>query len=175
MRVRMSKAVSNEEVRIGFSKCLMPFYAINSSSDNESFSVEFVRSLAAHDIDKALTLARSFLSDIPYNALRKKEDYNEHYYRTLLLLLCRFVTPYTVRAEHANAVGRSDLLIETKDAVFCFEFKKKDSHEKTAQQIYNKGYLIPFEADNKKLYQIGVQFDFELRTLGDWVIEEGNL
>ncbi len=160
----------NEEVRIGFSKCLMPFYANNSSSDNESFSVEFVRSLAEHNIDRALTLARSFLSSIPYNALRKKEDYNEHYYRTLLLLMCRFVTPYTVRAEHANAVGRSDLLIEMKDAVFCFEFKKKESPEKAIQQIDEKGYLISFEADHKKLYKIGVQFDFELRTIGDWVI-----
>ncbi len=29
----------NEEVRIGFSKCLMPFYANNSSSDNENFQL----------------------------------------------------------------------------------------------------------------------------------------
>ncbi len=114
----------------------------------------------------------TFLAQIPYNALRKKEDYDEHYYRTLLLLLCRFVTPYTVWAEQANAVGRSDLLIETKDAVFCFEFMKKDAPEKAIQQIDDMGYLIPYEADHKKLYKIGVRFDFDLRTIGNWVIEE---
>ena len=49
----------NEEVRIGFSRCLMPYYGHDSNSENIDFSRDFSRSLKEHDIDRALTLART--------------------------------------------------------------------------------------------------------------------
>lgn len=41
------------------------------------------------------------------------------------------------------------------------------------QQIEDKSYALPFAADDRKLYKIGVSFDSETRMLSDWKVVEG--
>ena len=41
------------------------------------------------------------------------------------------------------------------------------------KQIDDKGYLIPYSADGKRLYKVGVNYDSTQRTISDWLIEEG--
>ena len=83
-------------------------------------------------------------------------------------------TPFGVRTEEASAAGRSDMVVETKDAVYVFEFKLDGTVEEALAQIDSKGYLIPYEvsagADGKpkKLFKVGVSFDANTRTLGGW-------
>ncbi len=48
-------------------------------------------------------------------------------------------------------------------AVGFFEFKRDDSAEAALAQIETKDYALPFEADGRKLYMIGVSFDSEQR------------
>jgi hypothetical protein len=86
-----------------------------------------------------------------------------------------------VRTEECSAAGRSDAVVETADAVYMFEFKldKNGSAEDALKQIDDKGYLIPYtaslskEGSPKKLFKIGVSFDAEKRTIGEWKIAEG--
>ena len=39
-------------------------------------------------------------------------------------------------------------------------------------KILEKGYLIPYSADGKRLFKIGVNYDSSQRTLSDWIIKE---
>jgi len=39
-------------------------------------------------------------------------------------------------------------------------------------QINDKGYMVPFEADGRKLVKIGVSFSTETRTVEDWSYEK---
>ncbi|MBQ9244172.1 MAG: PD-(D/E)XK nuclease domain-containing protein, partial [Proteobacteria bacterium] len=55
------------------------------------------------------------------------------------------------------------------DTVFVFEFKLNGTAEEALKQIDDKGYAIPYEADDKKVIKIGVSFDKELRTIERWV------
>ena len=41
------------------------------------------------------------------------------------------------------------------------------------RQIDEKGYLIPYSADGKRLFMIGVNYDSSQRTISDWIIKEG--
>lgn len=41
------------------------------------------------------------------------------------------------------------------------------------KQIDDKGYLIPYSADGKRLYKVGVNYDSTQRTISDWLIEGG--
>lgn len=41
------------------------------------------------------------------------------------------------------------------------------------KQIDDKGYLIPYSADGKRLYKVGVNYDSSTRTIGDWIVREG--
>ena len=40
------------------------------------------------------------------------------------------------------------------------------------RQIDEKGYLVPYSADGRKLYKIGVNYDSAKRTLGEWIVKE---
>ncbi len=59
-----------------------------------------------------------------------------------------------------------------RDTVYIFELKYDDSAEYALKQIYNKGYLIPYSADGKRLVKIGVNYDSSQRTISDWIISK---
>ena len=167
----------NDEVRLGFLKALMPYYAMDDVVDNDSFLLRFVDALEEKEIEKALAHIRAFMSGIPYNAERK----DENHYKTVLFLIFKLCTPYVVRTEECSAAGRSDAVVETADAVYMFEFKldKNGTADDALKQIDEKGYLIPYsvtmakDGSPKKLFKIGVSFDAEKRTIGEWkVVEE---
>ena len=48
-----------------------------------------------------------------------------------------------------------------------------DEYTKALQQIDDKGYLIPYSADGKRMFKIGINFDSNQRTITDWIIKEG--
>jgi hypothetical protein len=78
---------------------------------------------------------------------------------------------FDCRSEVQFAAGRIDTLVETKDNVFCFEFKLNGSAESALQQIDTKEYLLPWAGIGKKLFKIGVSFDYEKRNIGDWNVK----
>ena len=165
----------NEEVRLGFLHCLMPYYAAETVSQNDIFLLKFCRFLREGDLEQAMTIMRSFFSSIPYNA--EKQD--ENHYKTVFFLIARLCTPFGVRTEEVSAAGRSDMVVETEGAVYVFEFKLDGTVEEALAQIDSKGYLIPYmvsaRADGKpkKLFKVGANFDAQTRTLGGWKVVEG--
>ena len=80
------------------------------------------------------------------------------------------ITDYCVRTEERSAAGRCDALIETEDAIYVFEFKLNGTAEEALQQIDDKGYSIQYEAGDKKVVKIGVNFDKDRRTIERWVV-----
>ena len=68
------------------------------------------------------------------------------------------------------------MVVETKTAVYMFEFKLDGSAEEALKQINDKGYLIQYTAKTKddgsakRLYKIGISFDTNTRTIGEWKI-----
>ena len=167
----------NNEVRLGFLKSLMPYYAMDDVVDNDAFIIRFAKLFRENKLEEALVLLKAFMSGIPYNA----ENQNENHYKTIFFLIFKLCTPYVVRTEECSAAGRADAVVETADNVYLFEFKLDGTStvDDALQQIDSKGYLIPYTADlkadgtKKKLYKIGATFDIEKRTLGEWKVVEG--
>jgi hypothetical protein len=75
-------------------------------------------------------------------------------------------------SELRTADGRIDTLVETKKYVYCFEFKLNGTAEEALRQIDTKEYLLQWKSSGKKLFKIGVDFDFEKRNIGSWKIAE---
>ncbi len=165
----------NDEVRYGFMNCLLPYYATETVSQNDTFLMAFSDALEDGDLEQALTLMKAFLSSVPYNAERQ----DENHYETLFYLIARLCTPFVVRTEEASAAGRSDMVVETEKAVYVFEFKLDGTVDDALSQIDGKGYLIPYlgrrgaDGKPKALYKVGVNFDGSTRTLGGWKVREG--
>ncbi len=169
-------AFPNKEVSDGFSRSLL-FYYGNQSDAYATTANEIIKGFQAGDIDSVLNITKAYLSKIPYDA----EKPNELHYKTIIYCLFLIITPYLVRCEEKSAAGRADIVVETANAVYVFEFKLDASAtaEDALKQIDDKGYLLPYSATlaadgtPKKLFKIGVSFDEEKRTIGEWKIVEG--
>jgi hypothetical protein len=72
------------------------------------------------------------------------------------------------RSEVRLAAGRIDSFVETKTCVYCFEFKLDKTADEALAQIDSKDYLLPWQGSGKKLFKVGVNFDWEKRNIGEW-------
>ena len=156
----------NDEVRIGFLQGLMPYYSHKTSNENEIFLLNLTAALEDGNVDEAMKQLRSFYSSIPYDA--EKQD--EHHYKTIFYLIFRLAASFVVRTEERSAAGRCDALIETEDTIYLFEFKLDGTAEEALKQIDDKGYAIQYEAGDKKVVKVGVNFEKDKRTIERWVV-----
>ncbi len=130
----------NEEVRIGFSQCMLASYNRDTSAGS-IFVAQFFTAMDNGDIDNALGRLQSFMAGIPYDL----ENKTEKHYQTIIYLVFSLLGYYT-RAEVRSAVGRADAVCWTRDGVYVFEFKVDGSAEEALRQIDEKGYMIPYRA-----------------------------
>ncbi|MDE6523624.1 MAG: PD-(D/E)XK nuclease domain-containing protein [Muribaculaceae bacterium] len=56
--------------------------------------------------------------------------------------------------------------------IYIFEFKIDGTPEEAIEQIIEKGYSVPFEADKRTVFLIGANFSTETRTLTGWIINK---
>ncbi|MDR1004864.1 MAG: ATP-binding protein [Prevotellaceae bacterium] len=158
----------NEEVKVGFLQHLLPEYipAINDESD---LSITlFVRDLYLGNVERFMQRLRVLFAKIPYK--RGVPKRGEDFYQSILYTLFNAMG-LRVQMEMETSQGRADIVAETQDAVYVFEFKMIDrgTAEEALAQIDDKGYLIPYTIDSRRLVKIGVEFDAKDRTIGRWL------
>jgi hypothetical protein len=161
----------NNEVKEGFLTMIAADY-LKSKTDADSWTLTVVGALKNGETEQLRKLFTSFLADIPYT-MRRKEDERERerYFHYTFYLLMRMVSCYTVYTEKQQSEGRVDCIIETPGYIYIFEFKLDGTAEDALQQISDKGYARPYEADGRQLYRIGVSFSSETGTIADWKVQ----
>ena len=158
----------NQEVRIGMLKSLAPNYLSPVSVDNNRLVNEFVELVYDGEIDQAMVRLKAYLSSIS-NRLSNK---NERDFQTVFYLIFNLMGAL-IRVEEDSAIGRADAVLHLPTAIYVFELKYDGSAEDAMKQIDDKGYLIPYSAEGKRLYKVGVNYDSNQRTIGNWIIKEG--
>jgi hypothetical protein len=153
----------NEEVRASFANALLEHYLQASPTELNALAISLPRAFAGGDIGRVMNALPPFLASIPYDIQIK----DEKYYQTVIHLIFRMLGLYC-RSEVRIASGRIDTLVETRDNVYCFEFKLKGTAEEALRQIETKDYLLPWTGSDKRLFKIGVSFDYEKRNIGEW-------
>ena len=58
---------------------------------------------------------------------------------------------------------------------YLFEFKLDQSADAALAQIVEKQYALPYAADTRKLFKIGVNYDSAARNLTEWKVAEKGL
>lgn len=157
----------NEEVKYGFLNFAAPFYTPVAAQDTSFYIGKFVRELEKGEADAFLTRLRAFFADIPYEL----NDKTERHYQVIFYLVFKLMGQF-VNAEVRSAKGRADAVVQTNDHIYVFEFKLDGSAEEAIRQIEERGYLIPYTADGRKLVKIGVSFNREERNLGEWMMKD---
>ena len=158
----------NEEVKYGFLNELIPAFAPQGVM-NGSFSIShFVKALAQGAVDEFMEQLTAFYASIPYDAIKashRDEQYYQHLFYLLFTLMGQFVD-----TEIKSAKGRADAVVKTADSIYLFEFKIDEygTAEEALEQIDHKGYLIPYFADHRKLFKIGVEFSAKAKGIKRW-------
>lgn len=157
----------NKEVRLGMVKSLAPNYLSPVQMDNNGFVFDFLEQLYEGSMDAALQKMQSYLAGIS-NRLSNK---NEKDFQTVFYLIFNLMGAY-IRVEEDSAVGRADVVLHMPDTVYVMELKYDRSADEALRQIDEKGYLLPYSSDGKRLVKVGVSYDSDKRTIGDWKIVE---
>jgi len=159
----------NIEVRSAFSKFLIEHYLEADGAEADSLIHTLPKSLLAGDIETTMNSVKQYLASIPYDIIEDREKY----FQTALHLIFSMFG-LNCRSEVRIAGGRIDSLIETKNFVYCFEFKLGQNAiaADALAQIDSKEYLLPWSESGKKLFKVGVVFDYEKRNIGEWVVSE---
>ena len=154
----------NDEVRYGFINFLVPFYTSMTNSDQGFYIGKFVQELRAGDYNAFLTRLQAFFADFPYQLNAK----TERHYQVVFYLVFKLMGQFT-QAEVESATGRADAVVKTPKYIYVFEFKLNGTAEEALQQIEDKGYLIPYQADGREVIKLGVEFSAEERNISRWL------
>ena len=141
--------IPNKEVRAGLMENLLPLYTSLSDGASLGFAARFYQALVYGHIDKAMTLMKSYFASIPYLSMMN----------------------VAVLTQVKSCRGRADAVMFSPDSIFIFEIKINKSAKEALAQIDDKGYMVPFEADGRRLVKIGISFSTETRTIEEWVYE----
>lgn len=160
-------AFPNEEVKYGFVENLIPEYVTDcgAGSGNDIFTLR--RYIEQGELDKIRNVLTSLFANITYTL---DSDPFEYYFQAVIYLVFTLLGKFTLCEMH-TFTGRIDCKVETKKYIYLFEFKRDDTPEAALEQIGSREYALPFVADSRELFKIGVSFDSGTRKLSGWRVQ----
>ena len=169
-----SLAIPNQEVRVGFTRNLIPAYmGLENSDVQKGFALKFWRALKNRDIDLAMHELQAYLESIPYVEGFKKKlaevENAEGFYKYTLYLIFSMLNVYVRTQIHVRG-GRIDMVVLMPDTTYVFELKKDGTAQQALEQIDDRGYSLKYQTDGRNVVKVGALFDAEKRTLKEWVV-----
>lgn len=156
----------NHEVAHGFFKDLLPVYM----DDREAMSLAavrtFCRQVNAGDANGFISNLQAFLADIPYDLSKNKP---EVYFENNIYIIFKLMG-FFVGTEYRTSAGRIDLLVKTNNFIYVIELKLNGTPEDALAQIERQQYALPFSADHRTLFKIGISFSPDTRNIDRWII-----
>lgn len=167
-RRRYTLGFPNEEVRYGFLESLMPSFVPKATAGNGLDIFTLDEAVEGGDLEQIRRVLTGLFANITYTL---ETDPFEHYFQAVIYLVFTLLGKFCQCEMHTYA-GRIDCRVQTRDYVYLFEFKRDDTAQAALAQIDDRGYALPFVADSRTLYKVGVCFDSKSRTLADWAVAE---
>ncbi len=164
----------NKEVRVGFMEGLLPTYAgLEGGTVQKGFAVKLWQALKKDDIDSAMQELKTFLAGVPYvEGFKKKlEDaaFSEGFYEYTFWLIFNMLNVY-VQTQVKCHGGRIDFAVLMPETTYVFELKVNGTAREALDQINSKGYALPYQTEGRKVVKVGVQFDRDTMTVGEYII-----
>ncbi len=167
-RRRYTLCFPNEEVKYGFLESLIPSYVPKATAGNGLDIFTLDDYIENGETDNIRDVFTALFAGITYTT---ENDPFEHYFQAVIYLVFTLLGKL-VQCEMHTYTGRIDCRVQTSDYIYLFEFKRDESAKAALDQINSKEYALPFAADNRTLFKIGVSFDSERRKLSGWEVEK---
>lgn len=155
----------NGEVERGFTRFLFRYYAPIRVDQSVSFINNFTREVESGLPEKFMMRLEAMFANQDYQVMGDAELY----FHNVTNLVFKMLGFYTDVERHTTD-GRMDMLVQTKDYIYIFEFKIDKSADEALAQIEEKQYTKPFETDPRKLYKIGVNFSTATKRMDGWKV-----
>ena len=158
----------NDEVKYGFLDCLAPMFLHQEDTLNPLDVRSFGMDIEKGNTDGLRDRLTALFARLPYPDDEKVLEQNfQNVIYIVFMLMGQFV-----HTEIHSAKGRADVIVEADDYVYIFEFKRDKSAEEALKQIDDMGYTVPYKADKRTVYKIGVDFSSSERTIDGWIAEK---
>ena len=168
-------SIPNNEVRVGLTEGLIPAYTGLKRNDAHGFALRFFRAMIQADIHVAMGEMKAFLAGIPYvegfqQKLSEVKNY-EGFYEYTFWLIFNMLNVYA-RTQVKCAQGRIDFVVQAMGTVYVFELKVNGTAQEAMAQINSKGYFVPYQTEGQRVVKVGIHFDRDTMTIGDYLVEE---
>ncbi|MBR3557527.1 MAG: PD-(D/E)XK nuclease domain-containing protein [Bacteroidales bacterium] len=133
--------------------------------------MRFWRALKHNNIVSAMQEMKAFLARIPYvegfkEKLKEVKNYEGFYEYTFWLIFN--MLNFHARTQVKCAGGRIDFVVWMPDTTYVFELKVNGTAQEALDQINSKGYFLPYETEGRTVVKVGVQFERETMTVGEY-------
>ncbi len=169
-------SIPNQEVRIGFTDGLLPAYTgLDGANVQAGFAVKLWLALKKDDIDLAMSEMKAYFAGLPYvEGFKKKLEKvtnREGFYEWSFYLIFSMLNVY-VRTQVKCAGGRTDVVIWMPDTTYVFELKVSGTAQEALDQINSKNYALPYQTEGRRVVKVGVAFERETMTVGEWKVDQ---
>ncbi len=162
---RYTLSMPNKEIGEAFPKFILNFNM--PKTDGGDFDItNFIEDIYNGDCNGFMKRLTALFADNSYQIVGEAELY----FQNVTYLIFKLLGFYA-EAERTTSDGRIDAVVKTPQYIYVFEFKLDKPAQEALDQINSKDYALPFSADGRKLFKIGVSFSSETRKIAEWVAE----
>ena len=155
--------IPNGEIRIGLMDSLLPNYvSVRKEAGNTTIAKMYL-ALNKEDLDEMFRLLQAYLLTVPYCDNANSEGHYQQLLYVIFSLFGRYVD-----VEVHTPTGRVDIVMKTAKTLYLFELKLNMSAQAAMKQIDLKDYASKFALSGLPVVKVGINFDPERRTIGDW-------
>lgn len=159
----------NKEVKQALYECVLPALTMRKDTDTQSLQANLYYHLRNGQVDEAMKILKALIADVPYSNKKLASMDMEERYRLIISTIINAIG-LKVEVEKMIATGRIDMTITTSRYIYVIELKLRNNGGKDAatQQILDKQYMEPYQADKREVIGLGIELDEEGKGILDW-------
>ena len=157
--------IPNTEIRVGLMDSLLPNYVSMRKEAGNTTIAKMYLALLNDNLDEMFSLLQANLLTGPYCDNANSEGHYQQLLYVIFSLFGRYVD-----VEVHTPTGRVDIVMKTAKALYIFELKINMSAQAAINQIDLKDYSSKFALSGLPIVKVGINFDPERRTIGDWKV-----
>jgi Predicted AAA-ATPase/PD-(D/E)XK nuclease superfamily len=157
----------NKEVRESMYQFMIDDISSTRNPNTGMTMKDLNKAFLANDMDSVQTIINSLLASLPYETYKKQ---SEGFYHGLLHLIFSYLGMFIESEPHLSN-GRADVVVQTPQYIYIFEFKFNKNAEDALAQIKTKDYADKYRATGKPIMGIGVNFNKTKKKIVGWLAE----
>jgi hypothetical protein len=159
----------NKEVEDSLNDALLSAYRnVYPANDSIGVTTDLGKALKSNDVPQMIRTLDTLISTIPYDHWKAESESIFH----IIAHLSFKRLGLDVHSEVHSSTGRCDILVFTDQYIYALELKLNGSAKAALDQIFDKGYLRPYQLDQRKKIAIGINFSSEKRSVEEFLVKE---